>query len=339
MKRKDSILLLMLLSLSSMIIVFSNKTQNGALEGLILAQETIVPSLLSVLIIFYIIMKTGAKNVLAKWFGIVSVKLFNLPKSTFPAIFLGLIGGYPTGALLTQELLVNDEIDDAQARKMLKFNFCGGCGFIITAVGFSHFGSTRIGIVLFLSNVISSVIIGILLSMFEKKGDNDFLPYQNGLPLGDAIVQSVESAMKCILSITAFIVLFSAFKGVFKIPSWLMPVVEISNGICAQNSFSLALTSAYLSFGGLCIHLQLLPVISKCKMKYFDFLFYRVLSALISYAVTEILLLFFPFEISVFSNQSQTIAKISSVNITLSILMILGCFVLVLDLSSKKKYC
>ena len=128
MKKRDVLLLVFLMSVSGLLIAFSSKSKLGAYNGLVLAENTIIPSLLPVLIIFMLVMKTSAKDVVSKAFGLVPLYLFRLPSVTSSAILFGLIGGYPTGALLTYELMKNEEIDEKQARCLLRFNFCGGCG-------------------------------------------------------------------------------------------------------------------------------------------------------------------------------------------------------------------
>ena len=336
MKRKDVFSFIILITVAGVLIIFSKEARAGALEGLTLSQNTIIPSLTPLLIIFFIIMKTSAKDVIAKAFGFISVYAFNLPQVTFPAIFFGLIGGYPTGALLTNELFIKGEIDEKQAQRLLRFNFCGGCGFIITAVGAATLGSTRAGVILFLSNVISSVIIGIILSFSEKRKQQSYYSFTEETAFGDALTAATDSAIKSVLNITAFIILFSAINKIFSIPKELMPFIEITGGVCGA-SYPLPQLSAYLSFGGFCIHFQLLSVIARAKMKYYDFLFFRILGGLLSYCVTKLLLSVIPIDVSVFSNTSIGVVQFSSVNIALSILMIIGCFVIIMDISSKKK--
>lgn len=337
MKKKSIAILIFLMAGAVMLIAFSSDAKAGAAEGLVLSQSTIIPSLLPLLIIFLLIMKTGAKDVLAKAFGFICTYAFNLPQVAFPAVFLGLAGGYPTGALLTQELLLNGDIDERQAQRLLKFNFCGGCGFIITAVGTATLKSTKAGVILFLSNVLSSVIIGFILSFEGKRSPQGYYSYTEEKSLGDALIEATDGAIKSVLSITAFIILFSAVNRVLNIPKDFMPLLEITSGVCTGKTYPLPQLSAYLSFGGLCIHFQLLPILAKARMKYYDFLFFRVLSALISYCVTKLILIISPIEISVFSNTGTITAQMSSVNIALSILMALGCFVIIADIMSKKK--
>lgn len=338
MKRKDIIILILLLCTAGVLITFSSDAKAGAAEGLALAQNTIIPSLTPLLIIFLIVMKTGAKDILAKSFGFISTYIFNLPQVTFPAIFFGLVGGYPTGALLTNELLIKGEIDNKQAQRMLRFNFCGGCGFIITALGSAVLKSTKAGLLLFFSNIISSVIIGFILSFCEKRKIESYYSYTEDTEFGDALTNATNSAVKSVLNITAFIILFSAINKIFPLPLEIMPLIEITNGVCSDTiSHSLPQLSAYLAFGGLCIHCQLLPIIANAKMKYYDFLFFRVFSGLLSYCLAKLLLFISPMEISVFSNYTKNIAELSSVNIALSLLMVVGCFIIIMDISAKKK--
>lgn len=337
MKKKDIFLLFILFGLAFVMIMFSGDMREGAYQGLVLAENTIVPSLLPLLIIFLLIMKTGARDVLARLMGFISVYIFNLPMITFPAIFLGLIGGYPTGALLTQELYNNGDIDKNQSSAMLRFNFCGGCGFIITAIGSAKLMNIKAGVILFISNIAASLIIGLLCSFSKKRIRREFYSFNEITDFGTALTAAVESAVKSVLNITAFVILFGSINNILKLPEFLLPLIEITNGVCGENSFSLPELSAYLAFGGLCIHMQLLPVIMKCGMKYYDFLISRIISALLSYCITKLILMVFPIETQVFSNASENIAVFSSVNLALSALLIIGCFVLVLDVNSKKR--
>ena len=262
-----------------------------------------------------------------KIFGFLSRVLFNLPESSLSALLFGLVGGYPTGALLCDELFEAGEIDSNQAKRMMCLNFCGGCGFIITAVGSASFGNTKI--------VISSLIIGFALSFKEKRIEKSTYSLTEYVPLGDALTLAAPKASQSVIVITAYIVLFSALSNIFKMPEPVLPLLEITNGVCGGD-FSLPLTAAFLSFGGICIHLQISQSLRKIKMSYFEFLLFRLISSVLSYFVMKIILRIFPLEVPVFAN-STTPVKLTSVNITLSVLLIIGCFVSVLDLNSRKK--
>lgn len=221
---------------------------------------------------------------------------------------------------------------------MLCFNFCGGCGFIITAVGTVTLNSAKAGTILYASNLLSSLIIGVILSFTEKRSKETFYSFTPTVDKCDLITSAVNSAVNSVLNITAFVMLFSAVSAVVPISKQLLPLIEITAGICNGNRFPLATMSAYLAFGGLCIHFQLIGILKQVKMKYFEFFAFRLLSAVLSYLITKALLFAFPVELSVFANNSIAI-EFSSVNLALSVLMILGCFVSVFDISSKKINC
>lgn len=190
-------------------------------------------------------------------------KILKFPPSAICAIIFGLIGGYPTGALLTEQLFEHGEIDKHTARRMLRFNFCGGIAFIITAVGTIKLNSTKIGVVIYTINLLSSLIICIAESLFEKPKSykNTTITKQN---FSTALVNSVESSTKSIAIMCGYITFFSALSGLFNIPKVIMPLIEITNGVfSAKQNISLPYLCFFLCFGGFCIHFQLFGIIKK----------------------------------------------------------------------------
>ena len=188
---------------------------------------------------------------------------------------------------------------------------------------------------LFLSNALSSILIGFVLSFKEKRLEKSEYSLFSFTSLGDALTLATPKAAQSVIVITAYIVLFSALSSTVKIPEPLLPIIEITNGVC-NGDFSLPLTAAFLSFGGICIHLQISGVLRKFKMSYFEFLLFRLISSVLSYFIMKLLLYFFPVDLSVFANASTPV-RLSSVNVTLSVLLVAGCFVSVLDLNSRRK--
>lgn len=337
--KKDYLELFVLLSITILIIAFSLDAKNGAKNGLTLAEGVIVPSLLPLLIIFNLILKTGAGSVIERLFSPITEKVFRLPKCTSSAIIFGLIGGYPTGALLTENLYENGDIDKSTARRLLRFNVNGGVAFIITAVGTVVLKNEKAGTILFVSTTISSLIIAFLSSFNYEKIENSEIGY-NSMPFGEALNESVDISIRSVLKISAFIILFSALNEIVKLPPFAMPFIEITNGIVNNHkSFSIPEMAFLLAFAGFCIHFQLFTIIKKVDMKYSDFLFWRLTHAVLSYFIAFILLKIFPIQLAVFSNVSEIVSEVSYINPTLSTLMILGCAVIILDIEGRMKKC
>ncbi len=337
--KKDYIELFILGLMTFLFVCFSLDAKNGAKNGLALAEGVIVPSLLPLLIIFNLTIKTGAGTVIEKLFSPVTEKIFRLPKSTSSSIIFGLIGGYPTGAILTNTLYDNGDIDNETAKRLLRFNVNGGIGFIITAVGTVMLKSEKAGLILFISTTISSLLIAFISSFRYDKIKHSDISYIS-IPIGEALNESVEVSIKSVLNISAYIIFFSALNEMISFPQRIMPFVEITNGIVNNHKlFSLPEIAFLLAFAGFCIHFQLLTIIKKIEMKYFDFLFWRIIHALLSFLICKIILHFFPLKLAVFSNVTQIVSEVSYINPTLSILMILGCAVIIFDIEGKKKKC
>ena len=284
-KTADAIITIILCGIICILIVFSTTSREGAKEGIELCENIIIPSLMPILIISNIIIKSKGRLVFDKAFGFIFEKVFRLPRCSAAAVILGLTCGYPAGAVLTSDLHKSGAITDNDAKRIMRFNLCGGAAFIITAVGTVTIGSTKTGVILFLINIIAALLTAFITSLFEKRMTK-ITNISNDFPLiSDAVPDAVEAAIKSILNMSAYIILFSAASKIFSPPSSLMPLLEITDGICDTDKIpSLPYLAFFLSFGGLCIHLQLFGFLKQMKISYFDFLTHRMLCFIFTFS-------------------------------------------------------
>ena len=318
-------------------IVFSVRAKAQALEGMKLCLNVIVPTLLPILILTNTIIKSSSRVFLETVFSPLA-RLLRLPKCACCALILGLIGGYPTGAILSNELFNLHLIDNQTAKRLLRCSFCGGVAFIITAVGTIHLNSTKTGIIIYTINVLSSIIIcvadGIIHPNTNKSTQECSIGSQS---FCNALINSIECSTKSVAVMCGCIVFFSAICGLVSIPPFAMPLIEITNGIFKFNgSISLPYLCFFLSFGGLCIHLQILNVIKSTGIGYIDFFVHRVVGGLISYFLGKGYILLFNPDTEVFSNISQITPRLNQINGSLSIILLASCIVIVVDLNNKK---
>lgn len=318
-------------------IVFSVRAKAQALEGMKLCLNVIVPTLLPILILTNTIIKSSSRVFLETVFSPLA-RLLRLPKCACCALILGLIGGYPTGAILSNELFNLHLIDSQTAKRLLRCSFCGGVAFIITAVGTIHLNSTKTGIIIYTVNVLSSIIIcvadGIIHPNTNKSTKECSIASQS---FCNALINSIECSTKSVAVMCGCIVFFSAICGLVNIPPFAMPLIEITNGIFKfDGSISLPYLCFFLSFGGLCIHLQILNVIKSTGIGYIDFFVHRVVGGLISYFLGKGYILLFNPDTEVFSNISQITPRLNQINGSLSIILLASCIVIVVDLNNKK---
>lgn len=318
-------------------IVFSVRAKAQALEGMKLCLNVIVPTLLPILILTNTIIKSSSRLFLETVFSPLA-RLLRLPKCACCALILGLIGGYPTGAILSNELFNLHLIDNQTAKRLLRCSFCGGVAFIITTVGTIHLNSTKTGIIIYTVNVLSSIIICVADGIIHRNTNEITQECSIGSQsFCNALINSIECSTKSVAVMCGCIVFFSAICGLVSIPPFAMPLIEITNGIFKFNgSISLPYLCFFLSFGGLCIHLQILNVIKSTGIGYIDFFVHRVVGGLISYFLGKGYILLFNPDTEVFSNISQITPRLNQINGSLSIILLASCIVIVVDLNNKK---
>ena len=75
------------------------------------------------------------------------------------AFLLGLLGGYPVGGRTVGQLYESGAIDRGEAEHLLAF--CNNCGpsFVLGIAGVGCFGSTRMGVYLYLIHVTAAVLV------------------------------------------------------------------------------------------------------------------------------------------------------------------------------------
>ena len=100
----------LLLAAAAILLVFAAPARAGAKAGLALAENTVLPSLLPLLMLFLMIQNTRAGVLLSRALTL-PAKALRLPPQAAGALLFGQIGGYPTGAVLTGELLDRGVID------------------------------------------------------------------------------------------------------------------------------------------------------------------------------------------------------------------------------------
>ena len=312
-KYAQTTILFILSGIIIVLILFSKEAKAGAISGISLCENVIIPSLLPILII--------------------SNTLIRLKKSVFWAVLSGLISGYPSGAVLTDSLYSEGVINETEAKRIISFNFSGGCAFIISAVGTIIYKSTKAGLILFLSCTLSALIIALFQKpafIFKKRKTAIKVSFN------DALCGAVESSVKSLAIMCAYIILFSALLGIVNIPPFIIPLLEITNGICTTK-LPLPICAFFLSFGGLCVHFQLLTFLNRMKIKYYFFFIYRLLSACLSCFICRIILYFCGDSALASASLSPSLPfELSKLGGGLSMIMVIGCAVIVFDLENRK---
>lgn len=340
---KELLLLSICLLACLLLICFSPQAKVGVMQGLKICGNVLIPSMFPFLVLSNFINLSSVSATLGKGLGPLFSRLFHLPENVTSVILLSLSSGYPTGAVMTSSLLEHQEIDRETAARLLKFCFNSGLPFAVTAVGSIMLGSPKLGFFLYLSNLCSALLIGIIDGRRYPKNAREYhITY--AMNLTDALSEGVKKGTSAMINVCAYVILFSALDGLLggyiTYRDYLVPLMEITAGSleCAGD-VSLPLLAFYLGFGGVCIHLQLAFAVRQAGMRFRTFFKYRLLQGGLSYLLCHLLLLLFPSSQTVFSNLTETGTRLFSISVPVTIMMLVMSVVLIIDIDNQKKIC
>ncbi len=265
----------------------------------------------------------------------------------FSAILLGTVGGYPVGIKTVSTLLESGKIGDDAAQKLGLFCFGSGPAFLIGTIGVGFFGNIKAGIILLVSQLVSTFFIGAFVFRSFKTRELKFKE-ETSIQLSDAFTKAVSISIQSVVTVCAYVVLFSVLislvtdfksgKGV----DIILSTLEVTNGSkiiskLGATKVVLPFASALLSFGGFCVHAQVLSDLKSIGIPYPRFLTARILAAAISFLTTRTILLLFPSSLEVLSNISQPLVPQFEASGTIFIAMLLMTSLLIFDLDIKRE--
>ena len=236
-------------------------------DGLKLCAEMLIPSLLPFFVVSGLLRAWGLPGVLGRLLEAPAARLWGVDGACVSAFLLGILGGYPLGAATIGQLRADGAITREEGERAL--------------------------FLLYGAHVLSAVLVGTLLSKRSRSETPRERSYIAVARVSEALPEAVEQASRALLSVCAFVVLFSAATGLLTHIGYLPSLagrlaadtgmeltaaralftglLEIGSGLGAMQGLSatggnLALCAFLLSFGGLAVWCQTLGVISQSDL-------------------------------------------------------------------------
>lgn len=224
---KRNILPFCFVILAICLVAFSKTNLIAAKNGLTLWATSVVPSLFPFFVVTELLSHTNMIHHIGRLFDKIMRPLFNVPGECAFAFILGLISGYPTGGKIVASLREQGVCTKDEGDRMLSFTNNSGPLFIISFVGISLFGDTKIGILLLCTHILACITVGILFGKLSTKNHkNDTLlstksthhpPLKEPASfssLGKILGESIQSATSTVLLIGGFVVIFSVIISI-----------------------------------------------------------------------------------------------------------------------------
>ena len=345
------------LYLTIFLVMEPERCLGAAKEAFSLCQNNIIPSFLPFFVCSGLLSALGFSHLCSVFLSPVMRPLFHLPGSSALAFFLGLVSGYPMGAVVAADLYERGECTKAEAERMTAFCNNSGPIFVLGVVGGGYLKSEALGWYLYIAHILAALVVGVLFRLYRGKEERKkILPPHCTLEkekvvfsLGSIIDSSVFSVLKICGFVIFFAVVASALPKGRYLP-FVYPLVEITGGLnllCgAELDFpaKLSLVSFFLAFSGLSVVFQVSSIIAPKGLSIMPYLFGKLLQGGLAAVIIRILLGLFPVDESAFLPDfvpyhpvvSPLGTFFVSIILMLSCMLLLAIFMLVADFFEKR---
>ncbi|MBR5517398.1 MAG: hypothetical protein IKV86_00050 [Clostridia bacterium] len=325
----------------------------SASEGIKLCIEVIIPSLLPFFICSKILLKSGFAESISKPFSFLMRPLFNVPACGAFAFVIGILSGCPVGAKTVTDMYEKSACTKAEAQRMLCFCNNSGPVFIMGAVATGMLGYARVGTMLYISHIVSAVVVGMAVSFYRRKEvlDKNVLSAHTSPSnlLGDSVTESVSLTgyvcgfviffavvVEIIKQSGAAMLVAQYFKNKSLVLGMLYGMCEMTNGISVLSSLAitpslLCAISFVLGFGGVSVMLQVYGIVKKYNFSFCIFVGAKLLQGIISAVLTAIMVGFAKTDLPVFAVKTDY-GILNSLAFSINIFAIFGILLLVLSI-------
>ncbi len=328
-------------------IVFPQAVTQGISEGMKNSARLLIPSLFPFMVVSSFIIRSGAYESTEKFLSPLT-KLLKLPTCASFAVILSMIGGFPVGAKCIRLLYEKKCITPTQAERMSYFCVCSGPAFLMTAVGTLLLHSTIAGIILYLTQILSVILLGII-TRFLCKDDLKFSSLSRTEQSPDLIqtfILSCSDGANAIIELTALVAIFSMGISVISSLHLDNPVISLFLEVTSacksltDTGFSLSWLAFATGFGGLCVHFQIFSIFKDINIHKLRFELFRLLNAIISCSLTSLICLFVHPSVQTFAISENTKVEITSNSLigSVSLVFMSSIFLLSLKNGSIKKH-
>ena len=289
----------------------SELTSTGAVNGLRMCAQTLIPSLFPFMAVSSLIASSGAAELLGKPFAAPCRILFGISPPGACALVMGMLCGFPVGTKTALTLYENGRISKGELEHILMLANIPSAAFLINATGASLFGSKGFGIALYAVNIISAFVIGIISRPFFGSERLTATPRKskkkrNGIALfTNAITDSAIS----MLYVCAFVVFFSALVSCVGELCSALPIreelsfalfgfFELTQGVshaslCLSKYTGMLLASAITGWSGMSVHFQIMSICRDHSLSFKPYFLSKLFCSVINTALMALILAIF----------------------------------------------
>ena len=214
-----------------LLVVFSDSAAESVRQSLKMCASALVPSLFPYLVLTALISRCGTAERIGRAIGQPFAMLFGLPGSLAFSFMIGLCAGYPAGAAAVCEAYRGGRCTADEAERGCALLNNTGPGLTVALLGTALLGDRRLGIIIYLAQLLSVLTLGALHGRIHNIGKR-----KKGNKLGNVSVgrqeqhnisispstaspsvlrilpESVASALSATLTVVSLVTVFSLLR-------------------------------------------------------------------------------------------------------------------------------
>lgn len=294
------------------LLCFPKESFNASLKGLVLWFRMIIPALLPFVILSNIFIRFHIANYFSFLLEPVLGRLFQIRKEGCFCILAGFLFGYPMGAKVANDLVVEKQLPKSEGEYLFLFCNQASPAFILNYVALNGLKDEKLFLPIFLIVFFSSFTLGVLLrlTLYKKREVINYtqvskISYKSNSPfelLDNCIMNGVET----ILKLGAYIILFSIlvemveilFRNFFTLKAISIGILEMTNGIAYLTTLDTHFETKFLlalfciSFGGISCVFQTAGMVKSSHFSIIKYLIAKIMTAFIAILYSLIYLKF-----------------------------------------------
>ena len=330
------------------LIIHPQNAVRGIKDGFLLLGNNLIPALFPFMVLSSYISGSSISEMISKFFEKAFKIIFKTSGYGIIPFILGSLGGYPVGAKTVCEFYENEKISQNDAGRLLYWCINPSPAFAITAIGTFMLKNTQSGIVLYISCLLSSLTIGFFCRFLSS---NEIFPIESqpSKSKDSIFVKSVSKGSEGMLSICGWVLTFCVLASIcdglnlpYTLSNIIKSVGEVTTGCknAVSSGISLPVIASLLGFGGFAVICQCASYSSVCKVGMKYLICSRLINSALSAIYCSALLKLFPQceNVSVVIGTSTATFTLYH-SIGASIILIIMCALLILEVDNRKKMC
>ena len=299
----------LLLSIAFFILTESKAVMEAVLFSFQIWKNNIFPSLFPFFLLSELLIQYGFVEFLGELLKPVMNRIFRISNQAAFIFVMSIISGFPSNAKYTKALLEEHKINEKEATKILTFTHFSNPLFILGTVSITFLGNREVGFLILFCHYITNLILGLLFRNYypspktdcrvsiRKAITNMTLARQKKkvsfpIILTNALNHTIQTLLFILGVTTTFLIITTLINQHITLSTFHQSILngffEMTQGLKYVSLLNIPLkikgilTVMILSFGGLSVHMQLIGILSKSKIRYFPYFTARVLHATIA---------------------------------------------------------